>query len=343
MPAAAARRNSPGKWRTWGMAHRGVLSSMEANVDKLLLTGAETLVGANLALALRDRWQVTTLGADPSNSVEGCAFQSCDLADADEVAAVASNVSPRWIVHCGALSQSSWDLQSQDSFDTAGEMQIVQALMAAAHRSGAQLAALTTDAAFCGPRMFHAEISPATGASPAADAARALERALLGNASLVIRSHVYGWSPAGTPASFAEQVYEQLSQGLPCPVDAQNYATPILVTDLAELMHRALTVDLRGVYHLTGAERTSQYRFAAEMAVAFGLTGKQVRLEPPARRSTTRAYHDETSLNTALARRELRVPLPMLREGLFRFAEQTVNGHRESLLTPSRHDFQHAA
>jgi hypothetical protein len=54
-------------------------------------------------------------------------------------------------------------------------------------------------------------------------------------------------------------------------------------------------------------------------------------LEPPTRTQAIRPFRNETSLNTALARRDLRMPLPMLREGLNRFAEQTVNGHRELL------------
>jgi dTDP-4-dehydrorhamnose reductase len=191
--------------------------------------------------------------------------------------------------------------------------------------------------------MFHSEIAPATAEHAAANAVRSFERALLGTATLVVRSHAFGWSPAAAPTSFAERVYHCISQGLPCPVDAQNYATPILATDLAELVARALEVDLRGLYHITGAERASQYRFAAEMAVAFGLTGRQVLLEPPTNRGSQRPFRDETSLNTALARRELRMPLPMLREGLLRFAEQAMNGHREALLTGSNETMREAA
>jgi hypothetical protein len=82
---------------------------------------------------------------------------------------------------------------------------------------------------------------------------------------------------------------------------------------------------------MTGAERTNQHRFAAEVAVAFGFTGRQVNLVAP--EVASRAYVDETSLNTRAIRRTLETPLPMLREGLSRWATEGMLGRRDELDT----------
>ncbi len=201
------------------------------------------------------------------------------------------------------------------SIDTQQEVAQAQALATAAERASCPLAVVTSDAVFSGPRMFHCEISPTSANHAAAEAVKTLERSLSQSTALIVRAHTYGWSPIGAEAGFAESVWTNLTTGQGCPVDAQNYATPILAGDLGKLLVKALELNLRGIYHLTGAERASQYRFAAEMAVTFGLTGRQVLLEPP-KRKANRPFMDETSLNTAAARRDLRMPLPMLREGL---------------------------
>ncbi len=124
-------------------------------------------------------------------------------------------------------------------------------------------------------------------------------------------------------------MWEQLSTGGCSVVDSRRYATPVLASDLAELYAKALEARLTGMYHITGAERTNQYRFAAELAVAFGFTGRQVNLVAP--EIASRAYVDETSLNTRAIRRALESPLPMLREGLSRWATEAILGRRDEL------------
>jgi dTDP-4-dehydrorhamnose reductase len=227
------------------------------------------------------------------------------------------------------LAQASWDLAADARVDAEREAETARALAQAAQQTRAHLTVLSTDAQFAGPRMFHSESSPATAANSIVTAAKAVAATLSKISVLLIRSHVYGWSGAGSRACFAQHVWEQLSTGGCSAVDARRYATPILAADLAELYGKALEARLTGVYHITGAERTNQYRFAAEVAVAFGLTGRQVNLVAP--EVASRAYVDETSLNTRAIRRALETPLPMLREGLLRWATEALLGRRDEL------------
>jgi dTDP-4-dehydrorhamnose reductase len=298
-------------------------------VQKLLIHGIDTLVGANFALALRDRYEIVGLAATDDWQLAGCQTLGCDTGSHEQVADHVLAIAPQAIVSCGPLARGSWDLAADARIDAEREVELARALARAAEQTRAHLTVLSTDAQFAGPRMFHSESSPATAASPAAGAARALAGAMARTETLFIRSHVYGWSPAGSQPCFAQRVWEQLSAGGCSAVDARRYATPILASDLAELYHKALETRLTGAYHITGAERTNQYRFAAEVAVAFGLTGRQVNLVAP--EVACRAYVDETSLNTRAVRRALETPLPMLREGLLRWATEALLGRRDEL------------
>ena len=114
------------------------------------------------------------------------------------------------------------------------------------------------------------------------------------------------------------------------PVDGQRYATPILAADLAELLLRAAERNLNGLYHLSGAERTNPFRLASELAAILGLSMPRnpgVHLTPP----TDNGWLLETSLDSRRARRALGMPLPMLREGLERFAQQQAAGRTQQL------------
>lgn len=310
-------------------------------MEKLLIVGIDTLVGANLALALEDGWDVVGLAAEEGAGPAGCRTLACDFGDVAELSFRALQESPAAIVYCGPLARSSWDLAGVDSIDGPREAQIVSVLAGVAQKEASALAVISTDAVFAGPRMFHAETASTNSTDAAALAARTMERALTGVPALLVRCHPYGWSPAAAGAGFAQRLYELLGEGRTAFVDAQRYATPILASDLGELVGRALAAGLRGVWHLSGAERTNQHRFAAEMAVAFGLTGRQVLLAPPLPGERARPFVDETSLNTRAARQALGVPLPMLREGLARLAAQAENGYRQRLQSGAGRTRQH--
>jgi dTDP-4-dehydrorhamnose reductase len=179
--------------------------------------------------------------------------------------------------------------------------------------------------------MFHDEQSSALSNSPLARAAIAMEAALEGSGALVVRTHAYGWSPREDDLSFAERVWLGLTEGLPHAADPHACATPILAADLAQRLYLAYERQLRGLYHIAGAERTSAARFAGELASLAGL--------PLPRRESPLASHGlsasenlrETSLNTRRARCDLDYPMPMLCQGLAGLLDQLRDGTRDRL------------
>jgi len=297
-------------------------------VDKVLVTGVDEFIGANIALALAGRCQVVGV-SDRGLAPEGCRPLECELDDFDVLSSRLEEERPRWLIHCGPLARPSWDWGDLPAPDAERELDQVKHLLEATRRSGTNLAVVSTDALFAGPRMFHGEAARPSADGAVASAAWAVEQALAGTPALVVRTHAFGFGPAGAEINYAERLWTALSQGEPCDVDAERHATPILASDLGELIYRALQLELRGVIQIAGAERTSPFRFAAALAGACGFAGRQVRLPegPPPRRGNV----DETSLNTQFVRRQLGAPLPLLRESLARFAEQAAGGYREKL------------
>jgi dTDP-4-dehydrorhamnose reductase len=301
--------------------------------EKLLVIGVDGVVGANLALSLADRFEVFGLFHAQPVSLPGCRTAPWEPADGGQWVPLIRRLRPQWIAYCGPLASSSWDVPKPcpDGNDLA---RICRRLAETATELGSRLTVVSSDAVFAGPRLFHDERSTAASRRALAEAVRQAEEALQGAEALVARTHAYGWSPAGASPGFAERVWQSLVEGRSVRFDPDRHATPILASDLAELLWLAYRRGLEGTYHLAGAERASAYRFAVELAAAFGLRSGDPSAGDDAPARAHAEHLHETSLNTGKARRELGCAMPMLREGLDQFAEQAATGYRARLQCP---------
>lgn len=296
-------------------------------MNKLVIVGVDSVVGANLALALADRWEVVGLGSSSLGTLGGVPLRTPAATGWPDALALVGDEHPDWIVHCPRSLRPSWDSVVSVATE-AEELRLADSLARLADLLGARLTTISTDAVFAGPRMFHDEQSSEFATTSLAKHARELESRVLEHpGTLVLRTCAYGWSPAGVAPDWAERTWQGLSGGTALAADGARYATPILATDLAELIQRAWQLGLAGLLHVTGAERTNGFRFACELAQALGVA-------PPARatRPGAQAAVAESSLGTRRACRALETPMPLLREGLCRFAQQLHSGWRQRLL-----------
>lgn len=298
--------------------------------ERLIITGVDEVLGANLAVALSDRFTVLGLHQSLEVWLDGCQTARWSPDDRKALRAIVREVKPQWIVHCGPLARGSWDMPEQVP-DGKAEARTCRLLAELAAEVESRLTVLSTDAVFAGPRMFHGEETLATKSYPFARAALQVERALQKTRALIVRTHAYGWSPMDAEPGFAEQAWQALAEGTLRRFAADWHATPILATDLAELLHRAHGRGLEGICHIAGAERTSQYRFVVELAMAFGLKGPLVPSEETSPSTARPARLAETSLHSPRVRHDLDASLPLLREGLARFADQAKSGFRSQL------------
>jgi dTDP-4-dehydrorhamnose reductase len=208
----------------------------------------------------------------------------------------------------------------------------------------ARLLLISSDRVFAGPRMFHDEAEPVSD-DPQAQSLRCIEQGALsidGNQErvLVVRTNAFGWSIQGN--SFAERTWRVLDEGRSVELSTATFATPILISDLAEVLLRCLRARLSGVVHIGGAERTSPFRFGQELAMAAGFDPRLVKSSSEAEDEHA-VQCCETSLGTRLVRRELDIALPLLRESVARFADQVTSGYRAQLLASAESAMAKAA
>lgn len=298
-------------------------------MERLLIVGAEHLVGSNLALAARDQFEVSICTASGLSPWHGCQGFNIPGATQTAMQALLDRAMPDWIVCSSEFSAANWE-DAPESLSLARELATLDGLCAAATCRDVPVTVISSDAAFAAPGMFHDEQSPMQARGPRAEATRALEQICGGRAHLIVRTHAYGWTQTGD--SLVEQIFDALQEGRPMPIDSARYSTPLLATDLATMLIEAHKQGLGGVYHLAGAERCNPLRFGCELASELGCSSTLYcgRLTTPNERDPL--TKQETSLDSRQALRALGIAAPMVREGLHRFVEQSRSGYRDELL-----------
>ena len=294
-------------------------------MSTILVVGIDSTVGANIASHLAERHSVCGLSGNGRVEIEGC--QTGPVRTASPAEHIHEQ-QPDWVLYCGPESVSCWEPAAVDGL---GESSVeTAAAWAAAAQSDCQFTFISSDAAFTGPWIFHDEESLAVCRSSAAGFLRAAEQRVREAcpSSLIVRTNAFGWSPSGG-AGWVESLLQRIESRRNVDSDCVRHATPILATDLADILERACQEELSGVYHVAGAERISPLQFAQRLADQFDLPWLNVRREQSLTERPEGFGAGETSLQTKKVRKALCVAMPMLSEGLARLQAQQINGFRD--------------
>jgi dTDP-4-dehydrorhamnose reductase len=94
---------------------------------------------------------------------------------------------------------------------------------------------------------------------------------------IVRPSVIYGAKPASGKENYALWILENLKNGKPVNVVEDQWNSPTLNTNLAEMILEVAERKLTGLYHLAGAARVSRYEFAKLIAQTFNLNQELIK------------------------------------------------------------------
>ena len=302
-------------------------------MEKILVAGLDTVVGGNCAAWWADRYEVVGICWNHAVTISGCRGLSTSGDAAADAARLIATEKPRRILFAGPSSQSCWTAAEGLNADAA---RIAAAWAKAAADTQTDFTLVSSDAVFTGPWMFHRETGTCYCDTPAARMLRTIERDVADQCprALIVRTNAFGWSPTEAKPGLVEQIYEALSTGQTLSLDYLRHATPILATDLADLLDAASSKGLNGIYHISGAERANPFRFACLMADEFNLPTSSVEPRETSLDQRKTFGGSETSLQTRRFKKALEVGVPLLREGLARLFEQNESGYRDRFSSP---------
>jgi dTDP-4-dehydrorhamnose reductase len=292
---------------------------------KLLITGASGLYGSKLAqIALSKGIEVYS--SDIQNlSVYG-SFVKMDISDKVQVEETFRAVKPDVVVHAATLTDvDKCELNKALAWNV--NVEGTKNIVDASKSAGAFLVYISTDYVFSGEKGCYVESDSPEPINYYGLTKLEAETVVMQNMAesdffIGRPSVIYGSTPAAGKVNFALWLIETLRKGERVKIITDQWNTPTLNTNLAEMTLEVIERRLTGVYHTCGATRVSRFEFAEKIADAFNLnkalidkvTSEQFTL--PAKRPM------DSSLDTSLAKRNLTCKPLTLDTSLLRLKEE---------------------
>lgn len=309
-------------------------------MERIFIVGMDSVVGANAALHFAERHTVAGVWLNQQVDVEDCHAEPA--AHGIGIAEQLREFQPDCVIYCGPESYSSWESGTAVRIVSTGA-DLAARWASAANALNAKFVMVSSDAVFTSPWLFHDETSPGYCESAAARTILKSEQHVLASdpQALIIRTNAYGWSPTGE--GLIETLFRQIEGHRHVDQDHIRHATPILASDLVDIIERALAEDLVGIYHVAGAERVNPMSFAQRLADQFDLPWMVLRKETSLDERAVGFGAGESSLQTKKIRKALCVAMPMIAEGLEQLSRQQVDGHRDRLHPLEQAEYSRAA
>jgi dTDP-4-dehydrorhamnose reductase len=238
---------------------------------KLLITGASGLYGSKLAqLALAKGYEVYSSDIQ-SLSVYGN-FVKLDISGKEQVEEAFRSIKPDVVVHAATLTDvDKCELNKELAWkvNVEGTKNIVEAAKAA----DSFLIYISTDYVFSGEKGRYKETDKPDPINYYGLTKLKAEELVKSQQDYFIArpSVIYGSTPAAGKVNFALWLIDTLRKGEHVKIVTDQWNTPTLNTNLAEMTLEVVERRLTGTFHLCGATRVSRFEFAELIAEAFGL------------------------------------------------------------------------
>jgi dTDP-4-dehydrorhamnose reductase len=237
-------------------------------------------------------------------------FVKLDITGKAQVTEVFQNIKPDVVVHAASLTDvDKCELNKELAWrvNVEGTKNIAEA----STQTGSFLIYISTDYVFSGEKGYYAESDspePINYYGITKLEAETVVRQTMPEPDFFIGrpSVIYGSTPAAGKINFALWLIETLRKGEHVKIVTDQWNTPTLNTNLAEMTLEVIERRLTGTYHACGATRVSRFEFASQIADCFGLDKKLIdkvsssQFSWPAKRPT------DSSLDTSLIQRTLR-------------------------------------
>jgi dTDP-4-dehydrorhamnose reductase len=238
---------------------------------KLLITGASGLYGSKLAqLALARGIEVYSSDIQ-SLSVFG-EFVKLDISGKTQVDESFRAIKPDVVVHAASLTDVDKCETNKElawKINVEGTKNIVEA----AHVAGSFLIYISTDYVFSGEKGLYKENDKPDPINYYGVTKLKAEEIVQTQTEYFIArpSVIYGSTPAAGKVNFALWLIETLQKGERVKIVTDQWNSPTLNANLAEMTLEVVERRLTGIYHLCGATRVSRLEFATLIANAFRL------------------------------------------------------------------------
>ncbi len=273
---------------------------------KLLITGASGLFGSKLAeLAIRKNYTVYSVYSQHPPTY-GTPIQ-LDISDKKHVETTFKQVNPKIVVHAAALTDvDKYELEKKLAWkiNVDGTDNVVEA----SKKSQAFLVYISTDYVFDGETGMYKENDSAAPINYYGLTKLKAEEHVkkLGEYCIARASVIYGSIPAAGKVNFALWLTNKLKRKEEVKIVTDQWNSPTLNTNLAEMVLEIVERKIKGTYHLAGATRINRYDFSKLIARKFNLDTNLITPNLTKEFSWTAKRPKDSSLNIEKAQHALK-------------------------------------
>ena len=198
-----------------------------------------------------------------------------DIQNSVQLAKSLREIKPEVIVHAAALTDVDVCEKTME-LALAVNYEATRVIAQVARELEAFLVYISTDYVFDGEKGMYSETAEPNPVNfyglTKLKGEQAVEEQL--SDYLIARSSViYGSTPASGKANFALWLLDNLQKNQPLRILTDQYVSPTLNTNLADMILDAVHKRTKGIFHLAGANRVSRYEFAESLCTVWGLDG----------------------------------------------------------------------
>ncbi len=298
---------------------------------KLLIPGASGLLGINLAMEAMREHQVFGMDRGKLKSAPFPVFNT-NLLHRDAIDSVLDKTQPDWLINCAALANLE-ECDANPELSKVLNVDVPAQLANACAERGIQFVHISTDAVFDGEKT-----EPYTEDDLPNPRGVYTQTKLEGeNATfsenpdaIVARVNMFGWSLTNR-RSLGEFFVNNLSAGKNVNGFTDVIFCPMLVNVTARLLLEMLQKNLRGLYHVVGAQPMNKYQFGVEIARTFGLNQSLISPKSVEASELTVKRSHNLWLSTHKLSTDLGHEIPSFSTGLAEFYTQFQQGYPQKI------------
>lgn len=246
---------------------------------KILLTGANGMVGSNLSKELSKSGHSTMVTGRnhcrlPAEILhENFVYQSMDIRNKDEVLKTVSSFLPDVIVHAAAMTQVD-DCEQNKMLSYSTNVDATDHLILAATEVNARLCYISTDFVFSGEDGPYSESDTPNPVNYYGMTKELAEQHIMESnlTWTIIRTILlYGKADQLNRTNFIYWVKNNIEAGKHINVVADQIRTPTYIPDLTNAVLSSLHKGSQGIYHVSGKDVLSPYQMALAVANKLGI------------------------------------------------------------------------
>lgn len=290
---------------------------------RLLITGGSGLLGSKISSIAVRKGYLTYSGYNEHEATNGTPIK-LDICDKKNVMEAFNSIKPEAVVHAAALTnvdKCEEDIGLARKVNVEGTRNILDLV----EKYSAFLVYVSTDYVFSGEEGMYKETDEPNPINYYGLTKLEAEK-MVGASNIewcIARpSVVFGSTPAAGKVNFALWTINTLKNEESIKIITDQWVSPTLNTNLAEMILETIERKLTGIYHLAGATPLNRYEFTSLIAKTFQLDRNLISKTTLKEMKWLAVRPKNTSLNVEKASKKLKIKPLKIQDALYKLREE---------------------